>query len=206
MYDGTLLRIFDSQFVAMARQEPIEEPVPFRTFTDYVHSLNKSKPLAFLTELLKGKGNTFSYPAVTQQPTVSGTVLRKVDSRVDTFAPQCGSTVSIAFQAAFSLLLRRLSNSDHVSFDNLVTGPNVELEDAQMINGTRANFIPFRCSLQPYTTVQVYSRTPSRYFGRQPRTGQLDLMTSMEPLVSIDMLMETSVFSCSSLSNQRQGP
>ncbi|KAF8501936.1 hypothetical protein JB92DRAFT_851690 [Gautieria morchelliformis] len=173
MYDGTLLRIFDSQFVAMARQEPIEEPVPFQTFTDYIHGLDKSKPLAFWTELLKG--NTFSYPTVSQQPRVSGTVLRKVNSRVDTFAPQCGSTVSIAFQAAFSLLLRRLSSSDDVSYDNLVTGRNVELEDAQMINGTCANFIPFRSSLQPHTTVQSLLKDTQSLFWKTTENGTVGL-------------------------------
>lgn len=51
------------------------------------------------------------------------------------------------FQAAYALAIGRLTRTDDVLMGNLITGRNAGVDDPQLVNGTCANFLPFRTRL-----------------------------------------------------------
>lgn len=148
MYDGTLLRIFDDQFSALRDGTPMPKAVPFKDFVAHTNNeAEKTKMLAFWRDHLKN--NNFNYPEGIRNPKPSGVVVDKINLPVEAFAQTANVTASAVFQAAYSLLLARLDgnaqqkNSD-VTYDYLLTGRNVDMDEPQLINGTCANFLPFR--------------------------------------------------------------
>jgi hypothetical protein len=145
MYDGTLLRIFDDQFAALRDGQPMPvSPTPFRTFVEYTNQPELRDPmLSFWKTTLAN--NSFTFPSQLTNPKVSAVALARTAIPVNAYARTAGVTASIVFQAAYSLLLAKLSNSPaDVTYDYLLTGRNVDLDDPQLINGTCANFLPFR--------------------------------------------------------------
>lgn len=145
MYDGTLLRIFDDQFAALRDGQPMPvSPTPFRTFVEYTNQRELRDPmLSFWKTTLAN--NNFTFPSQLTSPKVSAVALARTSIPVNAYARTAGVTASIVFQAAYSLLLAKLSNSPaDVTYDYLLTGRNVDLDDPQLINGTCANFLPFR--------------------------------------------------------------
>ncbi|KAI5867000.1 hypothetical protein GGS23DRAFT_553089 [Durotheca rogersii] len=164
MYDGTLLRIFDDQFAALRDGRPVPKPTPFKTFVQYTHQ-NREEVLSFWREYLDGC--SFTFPTQLSEPRVSSVVGATIDVPVNGFAQRAGVTASIAFQTAYSVLLSRLSGGGaDVAYDYLLTGRNVDLDEPQLINGTCANFLPFRSRHEPgVTTVAALLRdTQSRFW------------------------------------------
>lgn len=173
-YDGTLLQIFDAQFKAMAKGNAIEEPASFHTFVAHTQRLDKSRTLRFWRNLLKG--NKFAYPATSSQVAISGMSVLKLDRRIDSFASQCGVTVPIVLQTAFTVLLARMSGQTDVCYDNLVTGRDVDMPlDTQLINGCCANFVPFRSSFHSRTTVRELLRDTQSLFWETTEHGTVSL-------------------------------
>ncbi|MGG6495288.1 UNVERIFIED_CONTAM: hypothetical protein NY603_20420, partial [Bacteroidetes bacterium 56_B9] len=53
-YDGTLLRIFDEQFTALARNDPVLSDVnPFRNYIEWVTQQDRNKSLGYWKQLLQ---------------------------------------------------------------------------------------------------------------------------------------------------------
>ena len=150
MYDGTLLRIFDEQFVAMAKGLP---PPPFTDFKQVVHHFSKNPPqkmLEFWSSFLADAH--FQWPSTPFADTkVDSVLLRKTDLETNEAARRIGVTAPIIFQTAWSLLLGALAGTTDVVYDNLLTGRNLPLDDPQAINGNCANFLPFRNKSSPET-------------------------------------------------------
>ncbi|KAL2751784.1 hypothetical protein ACRALDRAFT_1078267 [Sodiomyces alcalophilus JCM 7366] len=143
-YDGTLLHIFDDQFKALHRNQPILDHTPFRDFIAHVASTPKQPQLDYWMRQLRHCH--FDFPAkVAADPTISRSEVARVSAStaVDALAMSSGVTVPIVFQTAYSLLLAHLSGSRDVVYDNLVAGRNVPLDNPQLINGNLANFLPF---------------------------------------------------------------
>ncbi|EAQ82934.1 hypothetical protein CHGG_10752 [Chaetomium globosum CBS 148.51] len=146
MYDGTLLRIFDDQFTALRDGQPMPvSPTPFRTFVEYTNQPELRDPMLNFWKTALAN-NTFTFPSHIAHPKVSAVALARTAIPVNAYARTAGVTASIVFQAAYSLLLAKLSNAPtaDVTYDYLLTGRNVDLDDPQLINGTCANFLPFR--------------------------------------------------------------
>jgi hypothetical protein len=61
-YDSTSLRVLDSQFTSMAREEAVPNPAEFRSFITYTESLNRNEILDFWEKTLGGC--TFVYPPI----------------------------------------------------------------------------------------------------------------------------------------------
>ncbi|EEH46738.2 uncharacterized protein PADG_02836 [Paracoccidioides brasiliensis Pb18] len=146
MYDGTLLRIFDDQFVAIARNEEPPQPTEFTELIKYHSASDSDKMLKFWVNLLQG--NKFDYLSQSLEPKVGGMLTRDFGVEVNDFAHRTGITIPIVFQTVWGLLLAFLSNSHDVTYDNLLTGRNVNLDNPQRINGNCANFLPFRTQFQ----------------------------------------------------------
>ncbi|MCJ1360919.1 hypothetical protein MMC16_000014 [Acarospora aff. strigata] len=183
MYDGTLLRIFDDQFTAMDRGEPVAKPIEFKKLVDYCHTSDRKKNLSFWTDLLQG--NTFTYPSQVESPKVGGLTLGKIDSstiKIDAFAQSCGVTVPIVLQTAYTLLLGRLSDSRDVTYDNLITGRNVDLDDPQLINGNCANFLPFRSRFSNNTPIKDLMKDTQSLFWKTTDHGLVSLQDIYDAL------------------------
>ena len=165
-YDGSLLRIFDDQFVALNQEKPVAPHTAFKDFITHVATSDKQAQLQYWTNLLEG--HTFSYPSKVLDPKLDQGEIGKIPSTIgiNELARTCGVTVPIVFQAAYTLLLSHLSNSpDDVMYDNLVTGRNVPIDNPHLINGNCANFLPFRHRLSPTLEIKdLLLQTQSRFW------------------------------------------
>ncbi|EDN03978.1 predicted protein [Histoplasma mississippiense (nom. inval.)] len=173
MYDGTLLRIFDDQFIAMAKNEEPPKPTEFTELIKYHSTSNTGKMLQFWVNLLDG--NKFDYPTQSLEPKVGGMVFRSFGTEVNDFAHGTGITVPIVFQTAWGLLLSYLSNSLDVTYDNLLTGRNVNLDNPQLINGNCANFLPFRTRFQDTKTLRTLLHDTQVLFWETTENGMVGL-------------------------------
>ena len=151
-YDGTLLRIFDDQFTALARgDQDIPAVTEFKPFVDWNYSSDKEAALAYWTGLLQ------DYQPVAKLPTLrtqNGHLkFATVSAAIDMLAAQSGATPSSIFQAAYTVLIGRISGKSDVLYDNLLTGRNAQVDNPQLVNGTCANFLPFRSRFQDNDTI-----------------------------------------------------
>ncbi|GKT45446.1 nonribosomal peptide synthase sidE [Colletotrichum spaethianum] len=150
VYDGTLLRVFDDHFGAILRGEAITPRVEFRDFVQHVFQEDKSSSLDFWRSKMAGLSPVHQYLhgrdlAAMSSPKVTSSLRREIDTtNIEQAATQLGVTPSIIFQGAFSLWMAAATGTTDVRFDYLLSGRNVALPDPQSINGTLANFLPFR--------------------------------------------------------------
>ena len=117
-YDGTLLRIFDDQFTAFARGDyGIEEPTEFKPFINWNQRSDRNRALAYWKQLLQ------TYKPISALPTArthnGGLRFATISGDVNYVATCFGVTPSTVFQAAYSILISRLSGSNDVLFDNV---------------------------------------------------------------------------------------
>ncbi|KAL1962638.1 hypothetical protein VTN77DRAFT_9352 [Rasamsonia byssochlamydoides] len=173
MYDGTLLRIFDDQFTALREGQQIPKPTSFRAFIEYAQQSDRASMLSFWKNLLKD--NNFSYPTQLTSPRVGGAVVSKISLPVDAYAQKAGVTASIVFQTAYTILLSRLSRSTDVTYDYLLTGRNVDMDDPQLINGTCANFLPFRSRFDSTTAIHSLLKATQSLFWEITENGLVSL-------------------------------
>lgn len=175
MYDGTLLRIFDDQFTALRDGRKLPKSVPFKSFVAYTNQDNERKRmLSFWKDHLRS--SAFNYPAQLENPKVGGVLVKKINLDVASYAQSVGVTPSIVFQTAYTLLLCRLSGHTDVAYDYLLTGRNVDMDDPQLINGTCANFLPFRSHLDRSSTgMPALLRDTQNGFWKMTENGLVSL-------------------------------
>lgn len=171
-YDGTLLRILDDQFTAITKGLPIDKPSEFKTFIDWNQRVDKTSVLSFWTSLLS---NLAPSRPLMRRPEVSATIFGVVDSEVYQAASRSGVTPSIVFQAAYTLLLGHLNASEDVLYDNLLTGRNAEVDNPQLINGTCANFLPFRLGIDGEMSVNEFLQNTQSVFWSTTEHGVVGL-------------------------------
>lgn len=167
LYDGTLLRLFDEQFVAIQHGTDLPPREDFQDFVMHVWRADKTESLAFWREYMAGKD--FLYPGlpsassapssgsnasdgamtatITRAPKITAQVALPTDIPLDALVNKYNVTPSIVFQTAFQLYLMRKTGATDVSFDYLLSGRNIELANPQLINGNLAGFLPFRSRL-----------------------------------------------------------
>ncbi|KAL2368247.1 nonribosomal peptide synthase, variant 2 [Blastomyces gilchristii SLH14081] len=173
MYDGTLLRIFDDQFIAMVKNEEVPKPTEFTELIRYCSTSDTEKMLKFWVDLLDG--NRFDYSSQSLKPKVGGMLFRAFGIEVNDFAHSSGITVPIVFQTAWGILLSFLSSSFDVTYDNLLTGRNVNLDNPQLINGNCANFLPFRTRFQQGKTLRTLLHDTQMLFWETTENGMVGL-------------------------------
>ncbi|KAK4164761.1 hypothetical protein QBC43DRAFT_334301 [Cladorrhinum sp. PSN259] len=156
VYDGTLLRIFDTHFAAILAGQPIPPHTEFKEFTELTYQGPKAESLQRWTAALRGKAPD-NLLARNPAPKITQFVKEKISTPgVDDAAGALGVTTSTLFQGAFELWLSRFSASTDVNFDYLISGRNVSLPDPQTINGTLATFLPVRTRLDRTQTVPEF--------------------------------------------------
>ncbi|KAH8651945.1 nonribosomal peptide synthase side [Tricladium varicosporioides] len=172
-YDGTLLRIFDDQFKAIAHGGT-EIPLinPFKQFIDWACSGDRSKALQYWKNSLGTYKPNQNLPL---QPIADQLRFIPVSADVDSIALNFGVTPSTVFQAAYSLVAGRLSGATDVLVDNLVTGRNADVESPQLLNGTCANFLPFRSQLSETDTIKQFLKYTQAQFWDTTEHGTVGL-------------------------------
>lgn len=172
-YDGTLLRILDDQFKALARGETNLRPVnSFKHFIDWANRGDRSNALQYWKSSLETYNPGHNLPL---QPVSDRLKFAAVDADVDSVAATFGVTASTVFQAAYSVVVGRLSGDNDVLVDNLLTGRNADVENPQLLNGTCANFLPFRSQLSATDTVEQFLRDTQARFWDTTEHGAVGL-------------------------------
>ena len=173
-YDGTLLRIFDDQFVALAQGETdLPAVTEFKPFIDWNRRTGKDTALSYWTQLLRDYQPISSLPA--QRTQNNGLKFAPVSAAVDQLATRTGATASTIFQAAYSILLSRLTSTTDVLYDNLLTGRNAEVANPQLVNGTCANFLPFRSRFNADTGIADFIHQTQSHFWETTEHGTVGL-------------------------------
>ena len=173
MYDGTLLRIFDEQFIAMATGLPLPPLTEFNQVIHHYVSNPAKKMLDFWTSLLAGA--RFQWPSNLSTPKINHVLLRKTGLETNSAARRTGVTPPIIFQTAWSLLLGVLARTTDVVYDNLLTGRNLPLDDPQAINGNCANFLPFRSQFPAETRLLALMHDTQSLFWETTNNGLVGL-------------------------------
>ena len=172
-YDGTLLRIFDEQFTALARGDwSLPAVHDFRQFVDWIHRSDLDAALRYWKRSL---GDYQPAHNLSPQPVTDRLKFAEVKSNVDATASQWGVTASTVFQAAYSLVTGHLLDSNDVIVDNLLTGRNADVENPQLLNGACANFLPFRQRLQKSDSVQKFLKDTQDLFWETTEHGNVSL-------------------------------
>ncbi|KAJ3943183.1 uncharacterized protein N0V96_007418 [Colletotrichum fioriniae] len=162
VYDGTLLRVFDEHFGAILRGESVPPPVEFRDFSQHVFAEDKTASLGYWKAKMDGLGPLDQQLhgrdlAAAPSPKVTASLRREiVTTDIDQAASRLGITPSVIFQGAISLWLAAATEATDICFDYLLSGRNVALPDPQSINGTLANFLPFRTPVVPKELVHDF--------------------------------------------------
>ncbi len=171
-YDGTLLRIFDSQFTAIAEGAPLPQVEPFKNFIDWVHHEDRNSDLAYWLSELASYEPTHDLP---QAPVSDRLEFVSLAADVDAIASKFGATTSTVFQGAYALIAGHLIGTSDVLIDNLITGRNAGVGQPQLVNGTCANFLPLRTQLSSSTSVSRFMRDMQAAFWDMMEHGALGL-------------------------------
>ncbi|CAK1358027.1 unnamed protein product [Cercospora beticola] len=172
-YDGTLLRIFDEQFTALARNDPVLSDVnPFRNYIEWVTQQDRNKSLGYWKQLLQDYAPASSFPVRLATDSKGFTA---ITADVDTIALRFGVTASTVFQAVNALVVGNITSSSDILVDNLITGRNADVANPQTVNGTCANFLPFRSRLSVSTTVAQFLKTTQSDFWDTTEHGNVNL-------------------------------
>ena len=145
-YDGTLLRILDDQFTALARGERNIPPAhSFKQFVDW--TLRPDLRNAALEYWTSSLGDYSPSHSLHLKPITDSLKFFQVTTTVDATAIKFSVTPSTVLQAAYSILVSKLCSTKDILIDNLTTGRNADIDNPQLVNGTCANFLPFRTRL-----------------------------------------------------------
>ncbi|KAF4547717.1 AMP-binding enzyme 2 [Elsinoe fawcettii] len=173
MYDGTLLRIFDEQFCALRDSQPLPPVTDFGQFLRHCRQADRPAMLNYWKNHLRD--SHFDYPSQLTRPHATGMASLKISLPVQAYARASGTTEGTVFQAAYTILLCELSHSSDVLYDYLLTGRNVDMDNPQMINGTCANFLPFRMVVDNNMTVTELLRKTQSLFWKITENGLVSL-------------------------------
>lgn len=172
-YDGTLLRIFDDQFRAIARGDTNIPPVnSFKKFIDWAHGVDRSEALRYWKRSLHSYTPGHNLPL---QPISDRLKFAVVNADVDSTAAAFGVTASTVFQAAYSIVAGKLTGGNDVLVDNLLTGRNADVENPQTLNGACANFLPFRSKLSSKESIAKFLKDTQAQFWDTTEHGAVGL-------------------------------
>lgn len=172
-YDGTLLRIFDDEFRAIARGDTNLPPVnSFKHFIDWLYSGDRNKALQYWKSSLNTYRPGHNLPL---QPIADRLKFATVHVDVDNIATKFGVTASAVFQAACSIVAAKISGTNDIIFDNLLTGRNADVENPQLLNETCANFLAFRSQLSESVSIEQFLKDTQARFWETTEHGTVGL-------------------------------
>ncbi|GME52113.1 putative nonribosomal peptide synthase protein [Neofusicoccum parvum] len=171
-YDGTLLRIFDEQFAAMARGEADPPVHSFRKYIDWAATADHSEDLEYWKKTLSTYKPTHNLPS---SPIGSGLRFATIAAPIDAISSKLGVTPSTVFLAAYLVVAGRLTGTRDVLLDNLITGRNAPVDSPQLLNGTCANFLPYRRQLPAATPAAAFLADVQAHFWETTEHGGVGL-------------------------------
>lgn len=172
-YDGTLLRIFDEQFTALARNDPVLPDVsPFRNYIEWVTQQDRNKSLGYWKQMLQDYTPKSGLP---DRPATDSKGFAAITADVDAIALRFGVTASTIFQAVNALVIGNITSASDVLVDNLITGRNADIANPQTVNGTCANFLPFRSKISASTSIAQFLKTTQSDFWDTTEHGNVNL-------------------------------
>jgi condensation domain-containing protein len=180
VYDGTLLRIFDDHFAAILRKQEVPQHTEFRDFAFHIFESDKADSVSYWKTKMTGSRNVSALTNVpwasAAMPGTTNSLIRPLATHgIDKTAKSLGVTPSIIFQGAFQLWLSHATTSWDIGFDYLLTGRNVHLPEPQTINGTVANFLPVRISVNPVEPLASFLARTQDDFWADTDHGNLGL-------------------------------
>jgi hypothetical protein len=153
-YDGTLLRIFDTQFLAISRGDKILPQVePFKHYIDWLHEEDRATDLNFWKSELDSYEPATGLPL---KPVSDRLKFAAIEADIDAITEVFSVTPQTIFQAAYAVVAGQLTETSDVLVNNLITGRNAGVENPQLLNGTCANFLPFRTRLHSSTKTSAF--------------------------------------------------
>jgi hypothetical protein len=174
VYDGTLLRILDDHFAAICQGLPVPAHGQFRDFALNVYRSDRNSSRAFWHKALAGKDGRFPE---CENPRIDASIRRILATDLEPMAHAAGVTIPVIFQAAYQVWLSQVTARSDVGFDYLLSGRNVDMGsvDPQTVNGTLANFLPVRCSVDSTISMVQYLQDTQDLFWAITEHGNMGL-------------------------------
>lgn len=176
---------------AFSGSSPCPRPSSFRDYVSYMHSTDRQKSLKFWQELLQN--NAAPFPEV-EHPLASALTVPTVELLCQLSSKPPSRSCSVA--SVVEPTSRTTPSSQ---------GRNVELEEAQTIAGTCANFLPFRSAFNDETRVRELLKLTQSLFWKTTEHGNVGLKDIYQSLGSEPRRIRLSCpCSCSSLSTSQR--
>lgn len=174
LWDGTSLRIFDEVVLALQASGTAPKNTEFKDFAFDQWRSDKSEALQFWAKTVQEKERPLPH---TTNPATNCIFNHVVDSKFDVnrLARARGITAAIVFQGVFQLWLAEMTGFGEASYDYLLTGRNVDLANPQSINGTCANFLPFRIPINRNQTLASFLSETQDFFWQATDYGNVGL-------------------------------
>lgn len=158
LIDGITRQVILSDFQrAYDEQLPSTPGVPYRSFVNYLHGMDKTETDLYWSQYLGGV-HPCLFPrlptAQVKMDTVKSTpVSIEVGRDMDDFCRHHNISISNFFQVAWGLVLQAYTGSDSVCFGYLTSGREIPLQDSYEIAGPLMNLLVCRLSLISETSV-----------------------------------------------------
>ena len=175
LYDGQLLRIFDEQFKALWDGKVMQHPkTSFETYALTIWNKSPDRALSYWRRLLAQK--PIPWPNISNPKATNVATLEIEEQNIRSRASAMQVTVAVLFQSAFQKWIAGHANTTDISYDLLSTGRDVDGHaEAECINGTCANFIPFRMETSNYGSVKEYVQMTRSLFWKATEASYVGL-------------------------------
>ncbi|KAI9325601.1 hypothetical protein DFJ73DRAFT_965713 [Zopfochytrium polystomum] len=161
LFDGWSWSMVIDDLFAAYRGQRLERRPPLRRFVDHIASVNSDGPEAFWKTLLNGAPPvgplaapgvaSFEHPALSTEPLEFGAgvpmdIIKKAAAKV-------GASVAVVAKVAWILTLRKYVRSNDVVFGQVLSGRDIDLEEAPRIAGPLINTVPCRIQVDDDTSL-----------------------------------------------------
>ncbi|RSM77999.1 non-ribosomal peptide synthetase [Kibdelosporangium aridum] len=154
LLDGWSFQVLARDLAALCAGEPLPVPVQYRDYLAWLRRQEPGKAEAAWQDALTG----FHQPALLgpadSQPAVLDVELSaELTAAAERRAAECGVTVNTVVQAAWALVLARMTGLRDVVFGAVVSGRPHDLPGVEEIVGLLINTLPIRVRLSPDESV-----------------------------------------------------
>ncbi|MEU5417577.1 amino acid adenylation domain-containing protein, partial [Streptomyces clavifer] len=155
LWDGWSLPVVLRELLALYRGEPLAPAHPYRAYLEWLASRDDEAAAAAWREALAGfdEPTLLAVPAPGRAPQLPDTLRfalpAGLTARLAERAREVGVTLNTVTQAAWAMVLSRLTGRTDVAFGVTVSGRPPELDGAEDMIGLFINTLPLRLALHP---------------------------------------------------------
>ncbi|BBH13306.1 non-ribosomal peptide synthetase [Chromobacterium haemolyticum] len=203
LLDGWSLPVLLEELFALYRQGEAAALPPAPAYRDYLRWLSgrdRDAARQAWSEYLRGVDEPTlvapGLPAAERRPDLHTAALStELSAALAAQARRRGLTLNTLAQAAWGLLLARLTGRDDLLFGITVSGRTAPLEDIERLPGLLINTVPLRLKLEPSTTLagfldDLQSRQAAMMEHQHLGLGDIRQLTDMEELFDTLMVFE----------------